>query len=146
MTTKRTLARAAGVVLVAMLALVGTAGTASAGRNSAKSHASNGDGWARFIADGDYFEIRDTQCDGGTVWAQLQWYKSGHGWNYRTIHNTSGCNTTDKKRPWNDIPEDAVVFVEACGGMADGYSNTGKGKLSRGSDCDLTQGGQDGEA
>ncbi|GGS01719.1 hypothetical protein GCM10010269_45780 [Streptomyces humidus] len=139
------LRRCSAVAAATACLVIGTATSASAGTNSPVSDASNGDGYAYFVADGDKFLIHDNQCDNGTVWAQLTWYKSGQGWHFRTIHNTSGCNTTDERHPWN-IPEGADVWVRACGSMSDGYSNTGDGVLSAGHDCDFTQGGQHGVA
>jgi hypothetical protein len=123
------------------LLLLGAATSASAGENSPLSQASNGDGWAFFVADGDDFNIHDSQCDGGTVWAQVPYFKSGYGWNFRTIHNTSGCNTTDVKHPWSDIPEGAYVYVRACGSVDSGYSNSGAGVFSTGHDCDSSVSG-----
>jgi hypothetical protein len=137
--------RFATVAAAAACMVIATATSASAGTNSPVSDASNGDGYAYFVADGDKFLIRDNKCDGGTVWAQLTWYKSGQGWHFRTIHNTSGCNTTDTKTPWN-IPEGADVWVRACGSVSEGYVNTGAGVLSAGHDCDFTQSGQRGKA
>ncbi|MFJ9025080.1 hypothetical protein ACIRPU_34690 [Streptomyces sp. NPDC102259] len=137
--------RLSTVAAAAACMLLATATSASAGTNSPVSDASNGDGYAYFVADGDKFLIHDNQCDGGTVWAQLTWYKSGQGWHFRTIHNTSGCNTTDTRHPWN-IPEGADVWVRACGSVSEGYVNTGDGVLSAGHDCDFTQGGQRGKA
>lgn len=146
MKAKRMLRRGLGVAAAATVMLVGVATPASAGENSRTSFASNGDGWAAFVADGDKVRIRDTQCDGGTVWAQISFFKSGYGWNYRTIHNKSGCNTTDVIQPWGDIPEGASVFLTACGGMASNYKNEGAGKFGTGSACDPKIGGQTGVA
>ncbi|MFB7335114.1 hypothetical protein ACFC00_26250 [Streptomyces adustus] len=86
------------------------------------------------MADGDDFKIHDSKCDGDTVWAQVQWYKSGYGWNSRTIRNISGCDTTDTEHPWN-IPEGADVYVETCGSVESNFVNTGAGQLSAGHDC-----------
>ena len=36
------------------------------------SYASNGDGWAKFVANGDNFFLNDTKCDGDIVWAEKQ--------------------------------------------------------------------------
>ncbi|WP_406473038.1 hypothetical protein [Streptomyces sp. NBC_01615] len=91
------------------------------------------------MSNGDDFRIHDSQCDGGTVWAELTWYKSGSGWHFRTIHNTSGCGTTDTKHPWSDIPEGATVWVQACGSMDSNYSNSGDGYLGTGHDCGSTE-------
>lgn len=137
--------RLSAVAAAAACLVIGTATSASAGTNSPVSNASNGDGYAYFVADGDNFLIYDAKCDGDTVWAQLTWYKSGEGWNYRTVRNTSGCNTTDTRHPWN-IPEGASVWVRACGSVESNYSNSGAGYLSAGHDCDFTQGGQRGTA
>ncbi|MFI9390416.1 hypothetical protein [Streptomyces bauhiniae] len=141
----KSLRRFSAVAAAAACVVIGTATSASAGTNSPVSDASNGDGYAYFVADGDNFLIHDSKCDGDTIWAQLTWYKSGSGWNYRTIRNDSGCNTTDTKHPWN-IPEGADVWVRACGSVDSGYVNTGAGRLSTGHDCDFTQGGQYGVA
>lgn len=145
MKSKRILGRLFGIVAAVVMVLVGTASPASAGTDSELSYASNGDGWAYLVANGDNFRIRDLQCDGGTVYAQLTWYKSPT-WHYRTIHNTSGCNTTDVKHPWSDIPEGVTVWVRACGEVDAGYVNTGNGRLSVGHNCDYTQAGQTGTA
>ena len=140
-TRARALGRITGIGAAVAMLVIGTATAASAGENSGTSVASNADGWVYFVADGDNFYIKDTQCDGGTVWGQVSYYKSGYGWNFRTIHNTSGCNTTDKKHPWSDIPEGAYVYVLACGSVEDNYSNSGAGYFSTGHDCGETKDG-----
>ena len=122
--------RFAAVAAAAACMVIGTATSASAASaDSPKSYAFNGDGWAYFVANGDEFKIHDSKCDGDTVWAQLSWYKSGYGWNFRTIRNISGCGTTDTEHPWN-IPEGADVTVQACGSVGDGFVNTGAGMLT----------------
>lgn len=135
------LSRISGVTAAAVLLLIGTATSASASSNSEVSSASNGDGWVKFIANGDDFLVHDSQCDGGTVWGQVSYYKANYGWNFRTIHNTSGCGTTDTKHPWSDIPEGAYVYVRACGSVDDGYSNSGAYEFSTGHDCGATEDG-----
>jgi len=137
--TAKSRRRLSVVAAAAACLVLGTATSASAGTDSPGSDASNGDGYAYFVSNGDDFKIHDSQCDGGTVWAQLTWYKSGDGWHFRTIHNTSGCGTTDTKHPWSDIPEGADVWVRACGSVDSAYSNSGDGYLGAGHDCGSTE-------
>ncbi|MFF7526210.1 hypothetical protein [Streptomyces pseudovenezuelae] len=139
--TAKVLGRVSGATAAAAILLIGAAASASAGENSGSSWASNGDGYVSFIANGDDFHVADTKCDGDTVWGQVSYYKSGYGWNFRTIHNTSGCGTIDTKHPWSDIPEGADVYVRACGTVDSGYSNSGTGQFSTGHDCGDTVSG-----
>lgn len=133
MNTKRILSRTFGVAAATAVVLAGVATPASAGTNTGVSYASNGDGWANFVADGDNFFINDTKCDDDIVWAQLTWYKSevpGDDRRFRTIRSHDGCANTEasmtKSHPWSDIPEGATVWVRACGSVGE-YSNTGTG-------------------
>jgi len=147
MKAKQLLRRGLGIAAAAVAVLVVAATPASAGTNTGFSYASNGDGWANFVADGDNFYINDTKVDGDAVWAELSWYTSGSGWHSRTVKSTDdGANTESSKtksHPWSDIPEGADVYVRACGSVKSGtYSNSGAGYHGVAYDCGSTKSGK----
>jgi hypothetical protein len=138
--------RILGVATAAIAALVVPAAPAGASSNSGVSYASNGDGWANFVADGDDFFLNDTRCnDNGVVWAEMSWYTSGSGWHFRTQASTDSCANTEasltERHPWGDIPENAYVYVRACGSVS-GYSNSGAGSFGVAKDCGSTKSGR----
>jgi hypothetical protein len=139
MKAKGILRRGLGVAAATVAVLVIAATPASAGTNTGFTYASNGDGWARFIADGDIFYINDTKVDGDAVWMEISAYKSGWGWHFRTLPSKDNGAETEasmtKYVPW-DIPEGATVWLRACGSVKSGaYSNNGDGYLGVAYDC-----------
>jgi len=144
MKTRQILRRGLGVAAAAAAMLAVVATPASAGENTGYSFASNGDGWAGFIADGDVFWVNDTYEDGDAVWVEISAYKAGWGWHFRTkkSYDNGKADTKSKFTPWN-IPEGAMVFVRACGSVKDGsYSNDGDGYLGVVYDCGSTREGK----
>jgi hypothetical protein len=139
MKANKLLRRGLGIATAAVAMLVVAATPASAGENTGTVYAKNGDGWARFVSDGDHFYLNDTKVDGDAVWMEISWYKSGHGgWHYRTIKSTdNGQNTEASKTTFTwDMPEGAYVYLRACGSVkADSYSNVGDGKEGVAYDC-----------
>ena len=152
MKAKGLLRRGLGIATAATAMLVVAATPDSAGENTGFSYAGNGDGWANFVANGDIFYLNDTKVDGDAVWAELTWYKSGHGWHARTVRSyDGGANTESSKTKYtwknngNDIniPEGADVYVRACGSVKSGtYSNSGAGYHGVVYNCGSTKSGK----
>ena len=146
MKANQLLRRGLGVAAAAAAVLVVAATPASASANTGFSYASNGDGWARFVANGDHFYLNDTKVDGDAVWIEISWYKSGYDWHFRTLKSTDNGENTEASMttytPWN-IPEEADVWVRACGSVKAGtYSNSGDGYLGVVYDCGATKSGK----
>ena len=98
------------VVLIAVSSALFMTGTSGAWAGTNGPLVTTDGSSAKFIANGDKFQICDTDSDGDQ--AYVKFHYAGSGGTLR-LNNTSGAGTCQTKSKYN-IPEGRTVYYQSC--------------------------------